>query len=99
TMQAYWQAKQRLFTEYPAHTHLINLDDPYGYAWCEAIVTKKQALDSSIQLMGYSLKAEAEKALPGLRVLVVTERQQGSGLLSAWCKTPWGEGLLTFPGI
>ncbi|MFW5815516.1 MAG: UDP-N-acetylmuramoyl-L-alanyl-D-glutamate--2,6-diaminopimelate ligase [Wenzhouxiangella sp.] len=50
--QAYFEAKARLFTDYPSHRQIINLDDPHGRALIDR-------LGAGPNRLGYSLKDRA----------------------------------------
>lgn len=64
TMQDYWQAKLRLFTEYNYRHAVINFDDPYGrellaYLARDIEISRDLKTTGNIKITGYSLDSSA----------------------------------------
>lgn len=94
TLENYWLAKKKLFTEFqPAHS-VINLDDEHGKALiANELLRNKQAI------IGYTTFSEIEDSLlPILKNAITTHNLilNDTGI-KAFIRTPWGEGELCCP--
>jgi UDP-N-acetylmuramoyl-L-alanyl-D-glutamate--2,6-diaminopimelate ligase len=83
TMEAYGEAKAKLFYQFGLKTAVINQDDAFG-------VTLSQSLSPEIFKLGYSLK-NSDAEIFADNVLITYEGIQAS------INTPWGEGRLKTP--
>lgn len=82
SMQAYYQAKKQLFTEYPVTTAVINIDDDYGMQLANdaAVLARKITYGTSAQAdVYYQLQALTDH---GMQAQIVS---------------PWGEATLQLP--
>lgn len=91
TMEDYFQAKKRLFLEYPSKFSIINLDDPKGLSLISEIAQSKA------QKIGITLDAKKIQLPEGIEIVSaenIIENDQG---IKAHIKTPWGETELYCP--
>jgi UDP-N-acetylmuramoyl-L-alanyl-D-glutamate--2,6-diaminopimelate ligase len=86
SLEAYFEAKSRLFTEYRSDRQIINLDDPHGRALSEKIA-------ASGGVLTYSLKNRSEATAR------LTARRVDLAGIEAQVELPDGDQLLTCPLI
>ncbi|MEY3182838.1 MAG: hypothetical protein RLZ35_823 [Pseudomonadota bacterium] len=99
TMEAYWAAKRRLLTDYPTNYRVINLDDPYGLAFCEACRLGNTALPKDTPLLGYTCNATMVNRLPKILAIWVSDITRSAYGITCVCHSPWGKGTLKISGI
>ncbi|WP_210386881.1 UDP-N-acetylmuramoyl-L-alanyl-D-glutamate--2,6-diaminopimelate ligase [Ectothiorhodospira sp. PHS-1] len=86
TVEAYGEAKARLFAWPGLKTAVVNLDDPFG----RLLVERVQA-----PVLGYGLRAMAD----GPEQVLATQPEFHADGIRAHVTTPWGEGELESPWL
>jgi UDP-N-acetylmuramoyl-L-alanyl-D-glutamate--2,6-diaminopimelate ligase len=86
SLEAYFEAKSRLFTDYRSDRQIINLDDPHGRALADKIAATGSVLS-------YSLKDR-----PGATARLTARRADLSGI-EALVELPEGQTVLSCPLI
>lgn len=91
SMEAYWLAKRKLFTEYSSNYQLINIDDPYG---AELIRNDKLS-----QPFGYSVNENllVDEPVSQLNLLHAREVVCVKEGLVAQLDSPWGQQEIQAP--
>lgn len=98
SMEAYWAAKKRLFTEFNPMHNIINLDDPYGRLLFEESRQKSQ------KWLGYTLSpalstdfVQNTTALLGASLITTENVILNASGMQVRIQTPWGEGQFQCP--
>lgn len=91
-MEAYFQAKQRLFTEFKPAFCIINADDSYGHRLLESLGNREGVI-------GYSLVDTADRTGNKWRGPLIQARDLvlGTDKIQATLHSPWGEAQLLCP--
>lgn len=84
SLEAYAEAKQKLFCAFEPKYSVINLEDEQG----RLLVNKLSAKRSAHQIIGYTTRDDIKAAI-STRDVILSEAG-----ISAFIKTPWGEGEL-----
>lgn len=85
TMEAYEEAKAKLFDWRGLKHAVINLDDPMGLR----VVTRMRATNPDTQLIGYTLEG---RSLPGVQTLSATDLRIGAQGTGFQLASPFGGG-------
>ncbi len=83
--EAYWQAKKKLWLELQPAFCVANTEDPYGVDLLE---------DPRIRAQKIAYTTQEKSPLNASNSLFVQDLVFHQRGISAWIKTPWGEGLL-----
>jgi UDP-N-acetylmuramoyl-L-alanyl-D-glutamate--2,6-diaminopimelate ligase len=94
TMQNYFQAKKRLFTEFKPKFSIVNLDDAHG----RDLIDELRNQNNPTHIIGYTVDPNSLTSNPTSYSLITAHSLHiNESGMKAFIRSPWGEGELEFP--
>ena len=94
-IEAYWQAKQKLFTEFQPKFSVLNVEDPFG----QRLFLDPRLYKAERSTIAYTTESSISSNLSDSSTNLITTHNLNftpTGM-HALVKTPWGEGMLSCP--
>lgn len=100
TMENYFQAKLKLFTDYnnKLRRAIINLDDEYGLRLIKFLQTNQNNINNKLEIIGFSTKSLKEQSnesyFKNIKKITCEQIIFNNLGIQASISTPWGTGVL-----